>query len=363
MKIYSNHEKYKPFILQKYELASSPNQAQVLLLVKDGSDLKPYLNGVLPIVIDAGEYDSEAEQIISLAAAKGVPEENVLICMEGGMIPFAEIETVLQRISQFDPSAENGDKQDTVDRFTGSAEIPPSQENILGGDRLVAVKEPEVFEPPSTSPFKALAVLGFRGGMGKSLIASALCGTYAGFGEKIALVDLCKPALARYYMGLPNLIEDVQCYLAQTKWGDILIPKPNCKNELLSRLSGYKRVVFDCPSYIPEEWQAEILSSTQILVVDHDIRSLEVSKENIRQYRLKDHLLIINKVPPINLGAYSYVVTSVLEKDPIMEIPLDESCGAYIAQYGPVIDDHGSSVLALKIGELASIINHEMEDR
>lgn len=385
MRIFTNSEKYKPEIKLKHKLVNSPQQADCLILVR-GNDPLRYLCGVYAI-IDAGSYDEEAEELISKATSKGVPEENILVCAdEGGCIDYAEVELLLANIPE-----RSTDTVKTEDIKQGTTKPEAASETEKAGDFWAVstdnglnegllerqekthsiltkpptphkgIQEVNSWATVSKAPNKNISLIGFAGGLGRTLIATGLSGTYAGFGEKVALVDLGNPAYSHYYMGLPNLVEEDFGYFARTKWGDIFIPKSRMKHKLLPHLADYKRVIFDLSSYLPPEYREEIFASNKILVVSHDLRALKVTKEKINLYQFENVQVVINKVPVVSQGSYSYVVGGELEIMPALEIPLDEKCSAYIQNYAPVVAENGSSVIAMKIGELASIMNHEME--
>lgn len=240
--------------------------------------------------------------------------------------------------------------------------IPPGEKISLRTlkAKLLQLKE-TLKQHTEVKDSQQIAVLGFKGGVGRTTLATALTAYYASCGEKTAIVDAGIPPSTVYYMEKPKLIEKSNYKYAQTIRGDIYVPDTQC-SELIKELKNkYHKIIIDYSTQKPER---QILTEQVIVIVDYDLRTLEITAEQLKNINLKDYILVTNRIPKVYSGIYNSVVFDVLGIKPHIEIQTDsEGCQAVVDTYRPVNDDRGSEIIAAKIGQLAALIQKKGENK
>lgn len=323
MKVYSN---LPESINEALEAASGisfskdAGQADVFLHLYSYSE-KPKIKDPATTIIVAPAGEPGSMDYVSEAAGLGVSEDSIFIVPPGQRISVRALKDKLVQLKiKFDISLE-----ETPAKPVRTVTIP---------------------------------VLGFKGGVGRTVLATALTFHYANCGEKVALVDLGNPPSTVYYMAKPPLAEGSGYKYARTIRGDIYVPDPAVQpKELLDKLGNqYDRIILDCPS--GEYCSAISRPFVNILLIDYDLRTLEITSEILNKTGLENYLLVANRIPRVYTGTYGAVVADVLGVKPDLEIQADApGCQSVLETYGPVNDDRGSEIIAARIGELAVQIN------
>lgn len=194
-------------------------------------------------------------------------------------------------------------------------------------------------EMSQESPVLNVCVLSFAGGVGRTLLSACLTDAFSARGYRTALVDINRLHYTPYHMGLPNLVEGY----ARTRWGDIYTLKPSRHfSDAAGKVSGYRVAVYDFPLGIPEGWDVLLERSVKLVVVNHDIRTLRVTREQLDLYKIREYALVANRVPGTNLGSYARVVEDILGAAPAVVIPFDESVEAFVTDYAPASTRSGA---------------------
>jgi len=201
-----------------------------------------------------------------------------------------------------------------------------------------------------------IKIVGFKGGLGRTMLATALTCYYSNCGEKVALIDLGEPPSSIYYMSKPPLAEKPGYSYAQTVLGDLYFPETDIE-QLVSKLEeGYDKIIIDYPTSLPEAFFN--VPGLTIIMIDYDLRTLELTREQLAKHELDSFLLVANRIPRVYTGTYSVVVLDILGTRPHIEIQADaEGCQSVLDRYSPVNDDQGSEIIAARVGQLATIIN------
>ncbi|MEW5954643.1 MAG: hypothetical protein AB1815_13130 [Bacillota bacterium] len=326
MKVYSN---LPDSINEALEAASGisftgdAGQADVFLHLYSYGE-KPKIEDPATIIIVAPAGEPGAMDYVGEAAGLGVSEDSIFIVPPGQRISVRALKDKLVQLkSRFDISHD----EETLVKPTQTVTIP---------------------------------VLGFKGGVGRTVLATALTFHYANCGEKVALVDLGDPPSTVYYMAKPPLAEGSGYKYARTVRGDIYVPDPAIQPAaLLDKLRNqYDRIILDCPPSGTNNFCSAINRPfVNILLVDYDLRTLEITSEMLKKTSLENYLLVANRIPRVYTGTYGAVVADVLGVKPDLEIQADApGCQSVLETYGPVNDDRGSEIIAARIGELAAQI-------
>lgn len=222
-------------------------------------------------------------------------------------------------------------------------------------DRIYKIKKrisrPQVVNTETS----VIAVSSYKGGVGCTAIATALVYHYSIRGETVALVDTSSSHNTVYYMGKPPLEDAGEYKFARTIQGDIYTTNNNNNPEkILEKLKKeYQRIILDCP-FTETNYK-------KVVVVDSDLRTLEITAKKLKQSK---YILVANRIPRVFLGTFPALAMDILKRKPDLQIPTDpEGCQAVLSEYHPVNADGGSEIIAIKIGELAAILESEEKNK
>ncbi|GBF35464.1 hypothetical protein DCCM_4593 [Desulfocucumis palustris] len=225
---------------------------------KTGGVAEPgkYITDPATTLVIAG-FDSPAGMDFAQEAmAAGVPESSILFVPGGSGLSFEFIAG--QILNLIDPGRES----------------PAPEEGFIP-------------ETSRAGRVKVIAVLGFRGGVGRTTVATSLAIHYTDIGERVALLDLGAPPASYRYTGA-EIQEQEGFKCAQGQFGDIYMPAghlweltPGELEQVLGQLkNNYRRVLVDMPSQVPGEGLGALKPDRTVVVMDHDIvQSVEPAAE------------------------------------------------------------------------------------
>ncbi len=201
-------------------------------------------------IVIAGMNDDAGMTFAESAANAGVPESQILF------IPLS-IKALAGQISKL--ISEPDEDDDIINEVAWSEPAPVPVENAR---------------------IKKIVIAGFRGGVGRSMIASSLADYYSFNSEKVAVVDLgSPPTLTRYFgieqepVGQKNGLDVFKSKL------DIYVPHcsvsvyPNdaLKKAIEELKIQYRRVIVDLSSEPRTDHIEAINPDSTILVIDYDM--------------------------------------------------------------------------------------------
>jgi len=274
-------------------------------------------------LIIAGVNDDAGMAFAETAASAGVPESHIFF------IPLS-----LKELSQ------------TIERLLTVVEDEDDDmiNDTWSGNPLVS----------SESRIKKIAVVGFRGGVGRSTIATSLADHYSGNGEAVAILDLGSPAATYKHFGVEEPSEARDGLVVIKSKLDIYIPECAAYNypaDMLKKVvnelkSQYRRVIVDL-SAEPPDGQIEVISpDSTVVVVDYDMVLTAKPAANI------EGIFVYNRAVP---EVSEEIVAGVLGGIEPVVIKMDiEGCMAALVSGEPAY--HTSEAVAEGIGQLAAKI-------
>lgn len=341
------------------------NKADGLLLIREPGQnpLDFYTGG--PAVLLAGAQDARGKMMVKAALGKGIPGEMIVSCAPGGTLYLEEAVNLLKRaLTETGDGPEQTDSGDTgaIHLDTNEDKEPaPDTDDLSATDEkdssLQEVAEPQCLaENTEMLPDINICLVSFKGGVGRTLLSACLAANFTSRGYRVALVDQGRFHYTPYHMGLPSRVDSFDGGYARTKWGDLFIQRPSQSfAEIATKLRGYGVAIYDFPLGIPPGWETLLSVSIKVLVVDHDLRTLEVTREQLDSAGMDEYIIVANNIPPVSLGSYGKVVSDTLGVTPI-EIPGDSSIEAFVLNYSP------ASTYSLALDKAISALAGRIED-
>lgn len=272
-------------------------------------------------IVIAGMNNDAGMDFAESAAEQGVPEENIF---------FAPLSL-----------------KDLVAKVKETLSVKTKQEPETPAN----TNEPEMDWGPSSIRVKTIAVTGFRGGVGKSTVATSLADHYRSNGEVVAIIDLGSPPTVYRHFGLKELTgEPKNGFILLKGRVDIFVPEApyyDFSAETLVKAINdlkkeYRRVIIDYPSE-PRQSHLDVSIDCPVIVIDHDM-VLSI-KEGI------NGICVYNKaVPEVPVD----VVVDIIRGEPVV-IKMDiECCIAALVSGETAYQSSGA--IAEGIGNLAAKI-------
>ncbi len=275
-------------IAVKSELEGFPSVSIIVRKSISGGVSNPveHITDPSKTVVIAGTNNDAGMDFAIAASEAGVPEENIFFS------PISARDLIV-KIKEILPSENPGLSR-------------PLQDTQLSQERV-----------------KTIAVVGFRGGVGKSTIAASLADHYRGNGEVVAIVDLGSPPVVYRHFGFKELDgETVNDFIVLKGEVDIFVPKVSVYDfpgealvKTVDRLKKeYRRVIIDYSSEPKQGHLDDISIDCLVVVVDHDmVLSVKGGIEGICVY---------NKAVP---EVPAEVVTDIIRNEPVV-IKMDIEC-------------------------------------
>jgi hypothetical protein len=320
-----------------------PGKADGLLLIREpGHSPLDFYNG-RPAVFLAGAQDARGKMMVKAAAAKGIPGEMIVSCAPGGTLYLEEAVNLLKRAvaGSKDAPRHAGSVDAGAIRLESSAADDEPAPEIESATDEKGHSPSEAGEPQCPAdnaerlPAINICLVSFKGGVGRTLLSACLAANFTSRGYRVALVDQGRLHYTPYHMGLPSRVDTFDGGYARTKWGDLFIQRPSQSfSEIAKKLHGYGVAIYDFPLGIPPGWERLLAVSIKVLVVDHDLRTLAVTREQLDSAGMDEYIVVANNIPPVSLGSYGKVVSDTLGLMPI-EIPRESSIGAFVLNYSP----------------------------
>lgn len=320
-------------------------------------------------IVIAGISNDAGMGFAEAAAEQGVPEVNIFFA------PIS-LKDLVEKIKEIIPSG--GPQEETLTTQKQEAEPEVESEPVTEPEQKnYTEQEQESFTEPEQSfeetpvikdeagesdgdigwaaslknRVKTVAVVGFRGGVGKSTVAASLADHYRGNGEVVAIVDLGSPPTTYRHFGFSELTGEARDGFIVLKGRvDIFVPEVpvyDLPGEILVKVVNelkkeYRRVIIDYPSE-PRQSHLDVSIDCPVIVVDHDM-VLSV-KDGV------DGVYVYNKAVP---EVPKDVVADLLHGDPVV-IKMDiEYCIAALVSGETAYQSSG--IVAEGIGNLAARI-------
>lgn len=362
-------EKLNSLFGDDYVFTDEPGKADGLLLIREpGQNPLDFYTG-RPAVLLAGAQDARGKMMVEAALGKGIPGEMIVSCAPGGTLYLEEAVNHLKRaLTETGDGPEQTGSGDTgaihLDSSNEDEEPAPDTDEPSAADEkdssLQEVAEPQCLaENTEMLPDINICLVSFKGGVGRTLLSACLAANFTSKGYRVALVDQGRFHYTPYHMGHPSQVDNFDGGYARTKWGDLILQKPSQSfSEIAQKLRGYGVAIYDFPLGIPRGWKRLLEASINVLIVDHDLRTLEVTREQLDSTGMDDYIIVANNIPPVCLGSYGKVVSDTLGVMPI-EIPRESSIEAFVLNYSPAAThslalDKAISVLAGRIEDITA---------
>lgn len=313
--------------------SEAPSATLIVRINKKGGVDKaaPYITAPQKTLVIAGIDDERGMAFAEEALTLGVPEANIMFATAGQGINLQAIAERLQELIK--PSNQEIEENNWEDGFTWD--------------------ESPIINAPQVNRIKTVAIVGYRGGTGKTTVAMSLAVHFADIGEKVAVLDLGSPPAAfRYTSGET---EEQDTFKIINSFCDIYIPiKPvwyitaESVAKVIEELRlKYRRVIIDYPAEpVPGHIEA-VNADRTVVVVDPDIVQA-VEPAAVLKGRA---IFLYNKAIP---ETDTDLVTAFIG-EPLVVIKNDhDGCQAALAAREPAY--RKSEVVARGIGELAAEI-------
>jgi hypothetical protein len=312
-------------------------------------------------IVIAGQSNDAGMDFAEAAADQGVPEDNIYFA------PIS-LKDLVVKIRDIMPAGGSQEEPLTTQEQKAEPEVESEpvteQEQEPFTEPKQSFKETPVIKGEAGEPdgeigwaaslknrVKTVAVVGFRGGVGKSTVAASLADHYRGNGEVVAIVDLGSPPTTYRHFGFTELIGEARDGFIVLKGRvDIFVPEVpvyDLPGEILVKVVNelkkeYRRVIIDYPSE-PRQSHLDVSIDCPVIVVDHDM-VLSV-KDGV------DGVYVYNKAVP---EVPKDVVADFLHGDPVV-IKMDiEDCIAALVAGETAYQSSG--IVAEGIGNLAARI-------
>lgn len=283
-------------------------------------DPLPYISDPLRTVVIPGHDNEQGFAFADAAVAAGVPEDNLLFIPAGRGL---SIQQMAQKITQI-----------ITEHPVNTMQEKPGYSNQGDAKRI-----------------KVIAVIGGRGGVGRTTITLSLASHYTDIKQTVAILDLGSPPAAYRHAGV-ELQEQEGFRFAQSPYCDIYAPPGpvwEFPTETIAQLinelrAKYRRVIVDFPTEIVAGHFEAINPDRVVVVMDPDVmQTVEPFAE------LKGQALFVyNKaVPDVDVTVINAFVGESLI---IIENDID-GCQAGLTEGTPAY--RTSETVARGIGELA----------
>ncbi|GAB6159337.1 hypothetical protein JCM39194_25380 [Desulfotomaculum varum] len=318
---------------------TTENPKAVLLMDKPGGTGNFILPDKTLVIMQGREEDiNRAEKYLQ----QGVPEKNIYYIMPGQKILLSKLVEKLQEMLVDQAGEENEDILDVFDEsfFTNQ----PSEKKEAKRDKIVAV-------------------MGYRGGTGRTTIAAAMAAHCTESGERVAIIDLGLPQAIYRHLGSPKEPgeEKHNFKYSKTPYGDIYTPAvqvwevtPELLSELIQVLIfQYRRIIIDCAAAMPESLSTIINQHADVTIVVTDADTIQTVEPALNLD--VQGIFIYNKE---DQSTSKELIEELISPQSMLVIGTDSyGCQSALAAEMPA--NLKSLELAKKIGQLMSMIGKE----
>lgn len=332
------------------KICNSSSQADIAILIRKsgfgGIDTPTlHIKNPLATIIIAGTPDLNGEKFADEAVNCGVPEGNIFFLPKGQVLSLKILtDKMAEILSKLNPTESEKLDEEWVPLFEDDT---PSITALNQERRKIT---------------HVIACLSYKGGVGRTTIATSLLAHYQDTGEQSCLLDLSWPSTSSYHIMANSYEEKNNVLICKTKYGALVMPKVpiyrlgvSSTVELINMLRNeYRRVLIDLPTYPSIELVQAIGANKTIVFVNHDITQVVEPTAHILTNRT-NHIFVYNRTIP---EVEPEMVSAYLNNINVEIIPTDMgSCIAALAAGQPA--NLVSKEIAKAIGRLAAIIDNE----
>lgn len=333
---------------EEYKTCQNSDQADIVILIRKSrfggvESPAPHIKNPQATIIIAGTPDPSGEKFAAEAVNVRVPEENIYFLPKGQSL---SLKLLTDKIVEISASLKS------VSSVESDEEWVPAFDDDIPNMSLPKQERRKIT--------RTIAFLSYKGGVGRTTLATSLLAHYQDTGERSCLLDLSWPSTAGYHIGVSSHEEKDNFMFYRTPYGNLVKPKMPIYTigvlpitELISVLrKEYRRVLIDLPTYPPAELVKAMRIEKTVVLVNHDIVQVVEPTAN----KLKDranHIFVYNRVIP---EVEPEMVSAYLDNIQVEIIPSDiDGCTSALAAGKPA--HQASKEIARVIGTLAAIID------